>query len=64
MQKKPKSIFAAIAGFFGSIWQGIGKIFLKIFPRRAAKYYDADRHELRYILLMAGSALLINLYME
>ena len=43
---------------------GIGKIFQKIFPKKEAKYFDAERHELKYIMLMALSALLINLYME
>ncbi|MBR2674423.1 MAG: LTA synthase family protein [Mogibacterium sp.] len=41
-----------------------GNIFRKIFTRKAAKYFDAERHEAKYILLMAFSALLINLYME
>ena len=43
---------------------GKGKIFQKIFPKREAKYYDAERHEGKYLLLMAGIALIINLYME
>ena len=53
-----------MAGFFRAIGAWIKKIFLKIFPRRAAKYFDADRHEVKYILIMAIIALLINLYME
>ena len=40
------------------------KIYYRIFPKREAKYYDAPRHERRYLLLMFLSAVLINLYME
>lgn len=39
-------------------------IFYKIFPKRAAKYFDADLHEVKYIALMAVYAIAINLYME
>ena len=53
-----------IAAFFRKIGQGIGKAFLKIFPRRASKYFDADRHEAKYIGLMAFSALAIYIYIE
>ena len=53
-----------MAGFFRSVGAWIKRIFLKIFPRRAAKYFDADRHEVKYLLIMAIIALLINLYME
>ena len=42
----------------------IQKIYYKIFPKREARYYDAKKHEGKYLLLMALSALLINLYME
>ena len=64
MRQKIRSILAAIAAFFGKIGHGIGKAFLKIFPRRAAKYFDADRHEVKYLGLMALGALVINLYIE
>ena len=64
MQNKSQSVFAKIGAFFAGIWAGIKRIFLKIFPKRAAKYFDADRHELKYILIMAVTALLINFYME
>ncbi|MBR0378964.1 MAG: sulfatase-like hydrolase/transferase, partial [Mogibacterium sp.] len=42
----------------------IQKIYYKIFPKREARYYDASKHEGKYLLLMALSAVLINLYME
>ncbi len=64
MQEKIRRVLAVIASFFGKIGHGIGKAFQKIFPRRAAKYFDADRHELKYIGLMALGALAINLYIE
>lgn len=43
---------------------GIRKTFQKVFHKREAKYYDAKRHELKYVALMALYAFLINLYME
>ena len=64
MQEKIRTILAAIASFFGKIGGGIGKAFQKIFPKRAAKYFDADRHEFKYIGLMALGALAIELYIE
>ena len=53
-----------IAAFFRKIGQGIAKAFYKIFPKRAAKYFDADLHEAKYIGLMALSALAIYIYIE
>lgn len=38
--------------------------FIKIFPRRAAKYFDADLHEFKYIFMMFVYALGINIYTE
>ena len=64
MQDKIRSILALIASFFKRIGRGIGKAFHKIFPKRAAKYFDADRHEAKYIGLMALAALAISLYIE
>ena len=64
MQDKIRSFLAVIAAFFRKAGQGIGKAFLKIFPRRASKYFDADRHEARYIGLMALSAFAIYIYIE
>ena len=64
MQDKIRKVIAMLAAFFRKIGQGISKVFLKIFPKRAAKYYDADVHEARYIGLMALSALAIYLYIE
>jgi len=53
-----------IGAFFAKIGHGIGKAFQKIFPKRASKYFDADRHEAKYLGLMALGALVINLYIE
>ena len=53
-----------IASFFRKVGRGIGKVFYKIFPKRAAKYFDADLHEAKYIGLMALSALAIYIYIE
>ena len=64
LQNKIRKLLAVIAGFFRKIGQGIGKVFYKIFPKRAAKYYDADLHEIKYIGLMAICALAIYLYIE
>ena len=64
MQDKIRKVIAVLAAFFRKIGQGISKVFLKIFPKRAAKYFDADVHEVRYIGLMALSALAIYLYIE
>ena len=62
--EKLKWFLALIATPFRRVGNGIGRVFLKIFPRRAAKYFDADLHEFRYILLMALYALAIDLYIE
>ena len=59
MQDKIRRFLAVIAAFFKKIGQGIAKAFYKIFPKRAAKYFDADLHEAKYIGLMALSALAI-----
>ena len=64
MQGKSKGLLASVAAFFRAVWAGIKSIFLRIFPKREAKYFDADRHELKYILFMAITALVINLFME
>ena len=64
LQNKIRKAFAAIAAFFTKAGQIISRAFLKIFPKRASKYYDADRHEPKYIGLMAFSALAIYLYIE
>ena len=42
----------------------IRTVFYKIFPKRASKYFDADLHEVKYVLLMSAAALVINMYME
>lgn len=64
MQDKIRKVFAVIAAFFTKVGQVISKVFLKIFPRRESKYFDANRHEAKYIGLMAFSALAIYLYIE
>ena len=64
MQEKIRSILAAIAAFFRKAGRAIGKAFYKIFPKRESKYFDADRHEFKYIGLMALGALAIELYIE
>ena len=53
-----------IRAAFGKLGNAISSAFLKIFPKRAAKYFDADRHEVKYILNMALYALVIDLYIE
>ncbi|MBE6041686.1 MAG: LTA synthase family protein [Clostridiales bacterium] len=64
MLEKLKFILSCIAIPLKWIGGKARKLFLKIFPRRAAKYFDADRHEVKYIMLMGIVALAINLYME
>lgn len=64
MLDKIKHFLAILAIPFVKIGRGIKKVFYKIFPKRASKYFDADRHEVRYVLLMAAGALVINLYLE
>ncbi|MBR0468956.1 MAG: sulfatase-like hydrolase/transferase [Mogibacterium sp.] len=64
MREKLKKRPAALLVLLKKIGQKISWLFYKVFPRRAAKYFDADRHEFKYIGLMALYALLINLYME
>ena len=62
--EKLKWVLALIAAPFRRLGDWIGRVFLKIFPRRAAKYFDADRHEVKYVLLMMLYAFGINLYIE
>ena len=64
MQDKIQKFLAVIAAFFRKVGQCIGKAFYKIFPKRAAKYFDADLHEAKYIGLMALAALTIYIYIE
>jgi phosphoglycerol transferase MdoB-like AlkP superfamily enzyme len=64
LQDKIRRFLAVIAAFFKRVGQGIAKAFYKIFPKRAAKYFDADLHEAKYIGLMALSALAIYIYIE
>jgi len=64
LQDKIRRFLAVIGAFFRKVGQGIGKAFYKVFPKRAAKYFDADLHEAKYIGLMALSALAIYIYIE
>ena len=64
MRERIHRVLAVIWAFLKRAWGCIGKVFYKIFPRRAAKYFDADRHEIKYIGLMALYAVLICLYIE
>ena len=64
MQEKIRKALAAIGAFFVKLWHGIGKVFYKVFPKRESKYLDADRHEFKYIGLMALVAVAIELYIE
>lgn len=62
--EKIKPILLIIARPF--IWLGlkIKTAFYKVFPRREVKYFDADKHELKYIGLMVLYALAVDLYIE
>lgn len=62
--EKIKPILLILAKPF--IWIGlkVKTVFYKVFPRREVKYFDADKHELKYIGLMVLYALGINLYIE
>ena len=62
--EKVKPILMIIAKPFIWIGEKIAKVYYKIFPRREAKYYDADLHEVKYIGLMALYAVAIELYIE
>ena len=62
--EKLKWVLALIAAPFKRLGYHIGQVFLKLFPRKASKYFDANLHELRYILLMALGAFAIDLYIE
>ena len=64
MREKIAGIPAAVLALIKKIGRAIKGLFYKIFPRRAAKYFDADLHEVKYVALMAVYALAINLYIE
>ncbi len=64
MQDRIRRFLAVIVAFFKKAGQGIGKAFYKVFPKRTSKYFDANLHEVKYIWLMALSALLVYLYIE
>ncbi|MBQ6388012.1 MAG: sulfatase-like hydrolase/transferase [Mogibacterium sp.] len=59
-----KRFLGLIAIPFVKLGHLLGRGFLKVFPRRASKYFDADRHEVKYIMLMAVAAIVINFYLE
>ena len=62
--EKLKWVLSLIAAPLRRLGSELARVFLKIFPRRAAKYFDADLHEVKYILWMALYAFVINLYIE
>jgi len=64
LQDKIKRIPNFFLTIFVKICQKIKALFFKVFPRRAAKYFDADLHEVKYIFLMLIYAFAINLYIE
>ncbi|MBQ0017754.1 MAG: sulfatase-like hydrolase/transferase [Clostridiales bacterium] len=64
MFEKIRLVLSLIAAPFTRLGYKIGEFILKIFPRKAAKYFDADLHELKYICLMFVYAFFINLYIE
>ena len=62
--EKIKAFLLIIAKPFIKLGHKIKDTYFKVFPRREAKYFDADKHELKYIGLMVLLALGINLYIE
>ena len=62
--EKLKWVLSLIAAQLRRLGSELARVFLKIFPRRAARYFDADLHEVKYILWMALYAFVINLYIE
>ena len=62
--EKLKWVLSLIVSPLRRLGSELARVFLKIFPRRAAKYFDADLHEVKYILWMALYAFVINLYIE
>ena len=64
MQDILRKALAFIKVILFKIGGAIKGLFYKIFPKRTAKYFDADRHEIKYIALMGLYAFAINLYIE
>ena len=64
MLEKIKKILLIAAVPLKKLWNGIKTVFYKIFPRRASRYFDADLHEVKYVMLMALGAFVINVYLE
>lgn len=64
MLEKTRLVLALIAAPFMRLGDRIGSFFHKIFPKKAAKYFDADLHEFKYIWLMFVYAFFINVYIE
>ena len=59
-----KKYLLIIAKPFIWVFLKLKTAYYKVFPRREAKYFDADKHELKYIGLMVLYALGITLYIE
>ncbi len=64
MRDKLHKVLAFLKVILFKIGSAIKGLFYKIFPKRTAKYFDADRHEIKYIALMSIYALAINIYIE
>lgn len=64
MPDKIKKILKIFLTITITICQKLRELFFKVFPKRAAKYFDADLHEVKYIFLMLIYAFAINLYIE
>ncbi len=64
MQDILHKVLAFLKMILFKVGNAIKGLFYKIFPKRTAKYFDADRHEIKYIALMGLYALAINIYIE
>ena len=64
MQDRSRKVIAFLKKIIFAIGGAIKRLFYKLFPKRASRYFDADRHELKYIALMGIAALAINFYIE
>ena len=62
--EKIKAFLLIIAKPFIKLALKAKDLYFKVFPKKEAKYFDADKHELKYIGLMVLLALGINLYIE
>lgn len=63
-KEKIVSYLLIIAKPFIWLWNKLKTFYFRVFPKREAKYFDADKHELKYIGLMVLYALGIAFYIE